>query len=320
MRGLFAFILLAGAACSTPADPASIGDGGLQVIRGSFAAGRSPDGNTVVLDTRSGLIVFDTGRHVSHVQQIFDYAKERGRPVVAVINSHWHLDHVSGNGALREAFPGAAVYSHGPSLREALAGFLARGAESNRKRIADGNLSPGQMEDARRDLATVEAGERLTPTVSLEKAGPLIIDGRRLDVHVAKGASAGDVWVYDRRSRTAIVGDLITLPAPFLDTACPKEWSEALDEVLALPFASVVPGHGRVMTRADVAAYRDGFNALIACADGPADAGECAGAWASSIASLQDAAEKDGSAARSYARYYVESVLRPKQMRADCTP
>jgi glyoxylase-like metal-dependent hydrolase (beta-lactamase superfamily II) len=317
-RDLFLGMLAGCAACAAPDKDVEPADAGVHVIRGSFAAGRSPDGNTIVLDTREGLIVFDTGRHAAHVEQIIAYAKDRGRPIVAIINSHWHLDHISGNPALRKAFPAAAVYSHGASLSEALDGFLARGADGNRKRIAEGKLSVGQLEDAVRDLATYEARDRLHPTLSIEAPQALAIDGRVLDVHIAKGASGGDIWIYDARSRVAIVGDLITLPAPFLDTACPSAWSAALDEVFAQPSLSIVPGHGRVMTRSDVTTYRDAFNALIGCAGGTADASVCADAWATTVAPLQDEQEKDGRAAREYARYYVESVLRNGPVRADC--
>jgi glyoxylase-like metal-dependent hydrolase (beta-lactamase superfamily II) len=252
------------------------------------------------------------------VEQIIAYARGRGRSVVALINSHWHLDHISGNPALRAAFPNAAIYSHDASLSEALTSFLARGAENNRKRIAEGKLDEGQLEDAKRDLATFEARDRLHPTVPLEKPQTLGIDGRELDVRVAKGASAGDIWIYDERSRLAIVGDLITLPAPFLDTACPDAWSKALEEVLAQPFTSVVPGHGRVMTRGDVTIYRDAFNALIGCARGSGEAAICAETWTAGVAALQDGQERDGRAAREYALYYVESVLRGGRTRTDC--
>lgn len=328
-RGLILKIMAAcmaaalGASCATqPPDYSKINfdraDAGVHLIRGTFEQGRGPDGNTVVLDAKGGLIVFDTGRHAAHAQKILNYAKQRGLPIIAIINSHWHLDHISGNPALLDTFPKAAVYSSDAALSEALAGFLARGAENNRKRIAEGKLDPGQLEDAKSDLAAVKAGARLHPTMSLEKTQILTIADRRIDAHFAKGASAGDIWIYDPRSKLVMSGDLITLPAPFLDTACPREWSRGLDEILAQPFEGVVPGHGRMMTRADVMTYRDAFNALVACAHGAAEPAACADAWATAVALLQDGAETDGRAARDYANYYVESVLRPGATRADC--
>jgi glyoxylase-like metal-dependent hydrolase (beta-lactamase superfamily II) len=291
---------------------------GAHLIRGSFSADRQPDGNTVVLDGKTGLIVFDTGRHPEHADKIIAFAKARGEPIVAIINSHWHLDHISGNIPLRAAYPKTMVYSNDPALTEALGSFLARGAEFNRKRLADPKTEPGDREDARVDLATVEQGEKLRPNVSLEKTQTLKLDGRELDIHVAAGASAGDVWFYDRKARLVATGDLITLPAPFLDTACPAKWSTAFANILAQPFVRVVPGHGHVMVRSDVVRYRDAFNALLACARGDATAEACAGAWADAAAPLQDDPAKDRSAAIEYASYYVTEILRKPSKRAGC--
>src|SRR5205085_12303551 len=80
------------------------------LIPGAIPRGQSPDGNTIVLDAPDGLIVFDTGRHVEHAQAILDYAKQRGRPIAAIMNSHWHMDHVQGNADIRQVYPRAQVY------------------------------------------------------------------------------------------------------------------------------------------------------------------------------------------------------------------
>jgi glyoxylase-like metal-dependent hydrolase (beta-lactamase superfamily II) len=302
-RGLFLSLLaMTVAACaSAPPDFA--------FIRGSFAPGRQPDGNSVMLPTSVGYVVIDTGRHREHADKIIDEARSSHVSVAAIINTHWHLDHISGNIALREIYP-AAVYSHRPALVDALSGFLARGAEANRRREADPALDPVQREDARTDLATVEAGAKLYPTISVEKSQTITIGGRLLEVHVAQAASAGDLWLYDPAAKLAIAGDLITLPAPFLDTACPSNWRVELDTVLATPFTRLAPGHGRMMTRADVTLYRDAFDALLACASGSATAGSCADQWSEAAAPLLDEATDNVGEARVYAGYYVDNVLR----------
>jgi glyoxylase-like metal-dependent hydrolase (beta-lactamase superfamily II) len=319
-RGLILSLVLLGACQTAPPaapDPAAVASGA-HLIRGSLAQGRQPDGNTVVLEGKGGLIVFDTGRHAAHTQKIIDYAHVRNEPVVAIFNSHWHLDHISGNLMLHDLWPKAAVYSNDAALTEALSGFLARNADSARKTIAEGKLDPATVAEMKGDLATFEAGARLHPTISIEKTQTLTIDGRKLEAHAAAGASAGDVWIYDPAAKLVLSGDLITLPAPFLDTACPAKWSAALDEILARPFLTLVPGHGRVMTRAHVATYRDAFNALISCAKGADTPDQCADRWTASAAPLQDGPETDGKAAKAYARYYVASVLRGDTKRADC--
>ena len=292
---------------------------GAHLIRGDFKPGKLPDGNTLILEAKGGLIVFDTGRHPAHAEKILAFARTRSQAIVAIFNSHWHLDHISGNIALHAAFPDAKVYSNDPSLRQALSSFLARGADHNRQVLADPKADPVAREDARLDLATVGAGARLHPDVSIDKTQTLTIGGRRLEVHLAAGASTGDVWLYDPRARLVIAGDLITLPAPFLDTACPSKWSAALEEVLGQPFAHVAPGHGRLMVRADVVGYRDAFNALLVCAKGIEPAPTCAHAWASAVAPLQDDPTGDRAGAIEYATYYVEEILRKPTKRPDCT-
>ena len=331
--GLFLSLILFCAGCATPPesgfqpdrfggpplrDPENFDRADVEVIRGTFTAGRQPDGNTVVLASADGLIVFDAGRHAAHAQKIIDLAKARGQPVAAIINSHWHLDHISGNLPLRERWPAAVVYSSDEALSEALGSFLARGLESNRKAVADPATPAGLAEDLRGDISTVEQGDRLHPDVSLTSSRVVDIGGRRLELRTAKAASAGDIWLYDAATDLIAAGDIVTLPAPFLDTACPKEWRTALDAILDTPFKRLIPGHGGEMTRADVMRYRTTFNALLDCAEGDAPAAACADAWAVAAVPLLDAPSGSKADAAAYAQYYVESILRAGKTRADC--
>ncbi len=81
---------------------------GVALLRGAILPGRGPDGNTIVFDAPEGLVVVDTGRHDWHSDAILALARERGRPIVAILNTHWHLDHSSGNGRIKAAYPGRA--------------------------------------------------------------------------------------------------------------------------------------------------------------------------------------------------------------------
>src|SRR3569832_1468539 len=93
------------------------------LIPGAVPLDSGPDGNTVVLDAPLGLIVFDTGRHPEHAQAILDYAEARHRPIAAIVNSHWHLDHTTGNWDIRRAYPRVAVYAS-DAIEGALETFL----------------------------------------------------------------------------------------------------------------------------------------------------------------------------------------------------
>ena len=151
------------------------------------------------------------------------------------------------------------------------------------------------------------AADALRPTVALERSQPLRVGGKALDARVSEHAvTDADVWLYDPATHLAVVGDLVTLPAPFLDTACPRAWREALDVVAATPFVTLVPGHGEPMSRAQFDTYRTAFAAYLACAAGDRSSAECASEWAVGIADLQPGDARLHAGAAPYAKVYAE--------------
>ncbi|MBO9574185.1 MAG: MBL fold metallo-hydrolase [Sphingobium sp.] len=288
------------------------------LVWGSVSAERQPDGNSLVMTGPKGAIVFDTGRHKDHSDTIEAVLKQAGKPLVAIVNSHWHLDHVSGNLRLKAAHPGVAAWSS-DAIDGALTGFLKRGAERNRAAISGGKLSPAELEEARAAVATFEAGDGLKPDHVVRESGPVTLAGRKFDLHLAHNAATeGDVWLYDAAHKRAIVGDLVTFPAPFLDTACPEGWKAALAEVEATPFTSLVPGHGPVMDRIAFARWRKAFTAFVDCGEGGGPIEACAEGWTAYAGSVR--LEGTGvytGAIPAYADYYAR-LLRGGTLKANC--
>lgn len=320
LAGFILAVLAASPAAGQPAPPTPQAIGpGVWLIPGGIPPKRQPDGNTVIFEGPKGLVVMDTGRHAWHRQAILDFARAQRRPIVAIVNSHWHLDHVSGDPALKAAYPGARVYAS-RAIDRALTGFLARSAADAKAYLAPGKLPPETQEDIRADLATIRAGEALKPDVAIEASADRDLAGRRLSVNLAKGAAtAGDVWLYDRRSGVAAVGDLVTLPAAFLDTACPEGWRAALGAVWDTPFRLVVPGHGAPMTRDQFAVYRTAFDQLVDCAGSARGKAECAAAWTAAVGPLLGDDPAAAKRAEAMTEYYVEGVLRANGGKsADC--
>src|SRR4051794_32715676 len=103
---------------------------------------KGPDGNSIILDAPQGLIVFDTGRHPEHAQAILDYSRERHRPIAAIVNSHWHLDHTTGNWDIRQAFPHVPIYASN-ALQGALATYLQQGRAAGRQDAGGSQDSAG---------------------------------------------------------------------------------------------------------------------------------------------------------------------------------
>ncbi|HUR80366.1 MAG TPA: MBL fold metallo-hydrolase, partial [Thermoanaerobaculia bacterium] len=246
-----------------------------KVIFGKFVPGQQPDGYSVIFETREGLVVVDTGRHREHTRQILDYA--HGRRIAAIINTHWHLDHIGGNAL----FAGVPIYASG-AFAEARGGFLANYAKQLEEMIAKSGGEEKQRFET--ELALIRNGDALQPTV-------VVTENRKLgalELHLEKDAvTAGDLWIFDPKSKTLVAGDLITLPVPFLDTACPQKWKGALDRLSAVKFDRVIPGHGPVMTRAQFERYRTAYVNFLTCEK------ECEAQWLKDVGDLVPESEHE---------------------------
>ncbi|MFC5527585.1 MBL fold metallo-hydrolase [Rhodanobacter ginsengisoli] len=310
LLGFFALAVLTGSAA-----PAHAPDSRREVpvardmvlIPGTFVPGRQPDGNSIVLRGTEGLIVFDSGRHPAHTRRILDHAHASGLPIVAVVNSHWHLDHVSGNPMLRAAYPQLQVYaSH--AIEGALTGFLADSRKQAAALIAQHKIPAAQLADVEGDMATIDRGRELLPDHFVEHDGDRMLAGRPVHLGLARDAvTAGDVWLYDPQTRVLLAGDLVTLPAPLLDTACPPRWRAQLATLDALPFVTLVPGHGAAMDHAGFHRYRRAFDALLDCAASHAGDAVCTDRWLHDVEGLVPADRFK--LARGLLGYYLDQVL-----------
>lgn len=291
---------------------------GTMLFAGSFEQGSQPDGNSIVIDAPAGLVVFDTGRHREHTQRLVDHAHTVGKPVAAIINSHWHLDHSSGNRLLREAWPDASVYA-GDAAQGALVGFLADSRRQAEALIAKHAIPEPQLSDVRGDMATIAEGRSLLPTETIAASGERLVAGRRLYLGLAEHAvTAADVWLYDPSTRTLLAGDLVTLPVPLFDTACAAGWSGALRALGTVDFERLVPGHGATMDRTGFDRYRNAFDGLMACAASDASVDACSDRWLADVGDLVGADRH--AQARSLLGYYLPQVLRAPAARKqrDC--
>ncbi len=126
------------AACTTPA---AEGPSGYHIVPGSFEPNRGLEGNSIFLDAPEGLILIDTGRHPAHRDRLLAYARERRRPIVAIVNTHWHLDHSTGNAEIRAAYPGAPLYAT-RAVEGALVGFFLQSRAAAERFLASGEARP----------------------------------------------------------------------------------------------------------------------------------------------------------------------------------
>jgi glyoxylase-like metal-dependent hydrolase (beta-lactamase superfamily II) len=317
LRLILVSLILAVTACSG-ASPTAEAD--------HFIPGRvpldwqGPDGNTVVLDAPDGLIVVDTGRSPAHAKAILDYAKERGKPIAAIVNTHWHLDHTTGNYDLRQVYPHARVYAS-TAIEGALVGFLGGNRANGDSMLADPKVPEGQKAQLLRGRYRLDHPDTLRPTVPVTKSATVSIAGRTLDIHLAKfAATEGDVWLYDPATKTAVVGDLVVGIVPFMDSACAEGWRKALEDIAAVPFVTLVPGHGDPMTRSDFERWKTAYGNFVDCGHSSAAKESCIDGWMRDAAPFIDA--EHGDYVRDAAGYYLDTRLRssPEEQQHYCKP
>jgi glyoxylase-like metal-dependent hydrolase (beta-lactamase superfamily II) len=189
--------------------------------------------------------------------------------VRTVINTHWHDDHVFGNGVYRDSFPGVRFIAHPASAedlaqaglalraefeanREGTAGFL-RGLVSQGKSFAGGTLGEEERLShlAAADLVDhygqAPAGyQPLVPTTLVADTLRLRQGARVIEVlFLGRGHSRGDLVVHLPTEQILAAGDLVMSPVQIVGTTSfPPDFAETVDRLIALHPRIVFPGHG----------------------------------------------------------------------------
>jgi len=307
VKAWFIALGLALSVAATPGTTVDLGRGVRLVSGGAYVLGEQPDGNSIVIHAPRGAIVIDTGRHAAHLDAVLAEAAIGGKPLAAVINTHWHLDHVGGNPAIRRAHPGVPIYAS-DAIQGALTGFLANYRRQLEEQIA-AQPDADKQQPFRAEIALIDSGQALAPDHVVSQSGPVKIAGRRLELHVEHNAhTGGDIWIVDRAARLVIAGDLVVLPTPFLDTSCPAHIQAALDRIATVRFDRLAPGHGPPLTRVEFDRYRTAFAKLLACANSAATPQACAAGWRGDLGSLLP--EADHKTADALIDYYMGAILR----------
>jgi glyoxylase-like metal-dependent hydrolase (beta-lactamase superfamily II) len=237
--------------------------------------------------------------------------------VVAILNSHWHLDHVGGNGLLRARFPRVEVYATA-GLEHALTRFLSKYGKSLQARLARPDLEAKEKAQLEAELGLLAHPDALKPTHTVTKPEALTLAGQALQLGVETHAvTSADLWVLDPKRRVLAAGDLVTLPVPLFDTACPLQWQAALAHLAKLDFERLVPGHGAPMSKAELVTYKSAFDGLLACTAARRSTETCLAGWFKATRGFAPAT--DGPQAREMLTFYVEHNLKTENLGRYCS-
>jgi glyoxylase-like metal-dependent hydrolase (beta-lactamase superfamily II) len=230
-------------------------------------------GNGVAIIGPDGVFFIDT-----YIQ--FNYAEEAIRrlrrvtklPVRYVLNTHWHNDHVTGNGVFKREFPTVQIITHDstvaplekivrpavdselvliPQAIALLDGEVTKGTTGRRRIPIVGTMKPfwAQMLSNVRDYQKefrparfANADITFSDTLTMRWGTQTL----RM-IHMAEnGHSAGDVVVWIPEQRILATGDLVVGPTPYATYHNIPGMVKALHALIAMNPAIVIPGHGVV--------------------------------------------------------------------------
>jgi glyoxylase-like metal-dependent hydrolase (beta-lactamase superfamily II) len=214
-------------------------------------------GNTGFVIGSDGVAVIDTFQTPEAAQALLDaIRKTTPLPIRYVINTHYHLDHVMGNGIFEKA--GAVVMAQ----------------DNVRAWERTENLKFFGPTPKPEDKALV-AGLTL-PSVTYKDGVTLWLGDREIIVKVVQGHTGGDSAVIVPDAKVVFTGDLFwdyDLPN-LIDADTQQQIASNGSFVKDYPDAAFVPGHGEVGKAADVTAFRDYLATLRAAVGGARAAGK----------------------------------------------
>lgn len=207
--------------------------GGISVLSGS-------GGNIVVLTGDDGKLLVDAGIAVSRPRIEAALDRVSSAPIELLVNTHYHWDHTDGNAWVHGA--GATIIAH----------------ENTLARLS----APQRVDEWKHTFPAAPSGAR--PTVTFTSTKTLEFDGETLELeHYGPGHTDGDALVYFKQADVLVLGDIWWNGYyPMIDIGAGGSidgmirWADvALSRVTAKTI--IVPGHGPVGNRAQLAEFRE---------------------------------------------------------------
>ncbi len=224
--------------------------------------------NATIFEQSTHLVVVDTHSKASAAASLIAQIKREvsDKPVRYIINTHFHWDHAQGTSAYRDAFSPLDIVSSSSArrsieretekrIRLQIQNDVPVFIKTARKKQRDAVGAPERefYEDQVRQLEAyrteMAAFELVVPTITFDRTYVLKDADRELHLSFhGRGHTGGDVVVLSPRDKLLATGDLIHGFFPYIGDGYPRQWPATINQVAALDFTRLLPGHGPVQT------------------------------------------------------------------------
>ncbi|HQT54933.1 MAG TPA: alkyl/aryl-sulfatase, partial [Phenylobacterium sp.] len=249
---------------------------------GVFSAVGYGIANSIMVVGKTGVVIIDTTDSLEEARKVWAEFAPRagGKPVVAIIYTHNHNDHISG----ASAFPlakGGKVIAQATLLREAAKwnGVAAPSIAARAARMygvflpkgtPDGFVSVG-IGPFLSAFGGGGSGGFITPNLTFDRELKITLAGEKFVIEHAPGETEDQLLVWMPERRVLFPGDNIYKAFPNLYTIRgtsyrdPVQWAASLDRMRALGADVLVPSHTRPIVGAEAIAttltdYRDAIS------------------------------------------------------------
>ncbi len=238
--------------------------------RGVHAVIAKPDrgavGNAAIVDLGEETLVVDTHFSLPAARELRAAAEAvTGRQTAWVLNTHWHNDHVLGNGEFEEATIVSTTRTRELIATAGVERLAAQKrwleaelpAELERLRVAGDDEGAALLEEGAPELRAVT--HRL-PDETFDERWER--DGAEA-ITFGGGHTESDTFLLVPGPGVLVAGDLIVVGMqPWAGHGEPGAWAAILERTLELDWETCVPGHGPVSGREAVPPLRDYLLAL----------------------------------------------------------
>ena len=167
-----------------------------------------------------------------------DIHKISKKPIKFLVDTHYHLDHSLGNSEFAKL--GAIIIAHEndqENMQKAGEGMLHSAKQSG--------LSDQDLQGTKLAYPTLTFSDRVTLNLGNNQVELLFI---------GPSHTTGSVMVFIPQEKVLFAGDLLFTDChPFLGEANIAGWIKVLDYIMTMDVDKIIPGHGPVSSKKDVA-------------------------------------------------------------------